>query len=569
MLIRIICKYWFVFVIPTIMAGLLVLLKISSGPYWQNVDPSYAYLFNSLNLVKGLASHEFFHPGTTVQILALWIFKIMNLGHTNADIVNRVLSAPEYYLNLINIFMVVSFCLLSAAFAAYVFRKTTDWIAAVLTQIPLLAFLVLKSFDSGFPIPTVVVNVSPDPMLICVGIIYNWLLLNLYFSKTGREEFWTVFWLGIIGGMGLATRLTFFPLLIVPLILISWRKKSVFIVLCVASFVAFTLPVLKEYRTLWYWINALSFHTGVYASGKNGFIDFSSFFINLKIMFIRYWFFMLFGCLVWVWSSWKIFKRDKAKGIFFLWSISFSVLLQFMMVAKHFSHHYMLIGISLFSSLLFLYYLTQMAKYKIGKVIAGVFIVIFSIFFIVQSFIYSNKAAVMNKEILEFRQNINSKYDKCVSLGYYGQPVLNPEYALFFGNFFSGLSLKEELSKIYPKYLYFNRDYYRIYNFKDVVFADDLLPQVPCVIFVGNQYDFTLGPYSVELLEQGKYANVYGLVSSNEKFAQRFADIAIKELQSGNFVKALQLALQSKKLKFFPQHTIDGLISEIVKNIKN
>ena len=100
MLFTIVRRYSFIFVIPTFILILSVLLKLAAGPFWQYSDPCYIYLFNALNMVKGVAPTHIDHPGTPLQLLILFIIWFVNIGHSTQEVLNKVLTNPDFYLSL-------------------------------------------------------------------------------------------------------------------------------------------------------------------------------------------------------------------------------------------------------------------------------------------------------------------------------------------------------------------------------------------------------------------------------------------------------------------------------------
>ena len=102
---RFLCTWWPIVILPAIVLFFSFLLKSAVGPFWQYADPSYIFLLNSVNLVKGLPSAFFDQPGVPLQILGQVIILALNIGHSTVATVHQVLIDPEYYLNNINIIL--------------------------------------------------------------------------------------------------------------------------------------------------------------------------------------------------------------------------------------------------------------------------------------------------------------------------------------------------------------------------------------------------------------------------------------------------------------------------------
>src|SRR6185436_2402465 len=75
------------FVFPFLLIALYCLIRSVMGPYFfpENLDPDYAYFFNSLNLAVSQSPAHIDHPGTTVQLLGALIIKLEN--HNGPDVI--------------------------------------------------------------------------------------------------------------------------------------------------------------------------------------------------------------------------------------------------------------------------------------------------------------------------------------------------------------------------------------------------------------------------------------------------------------------------------------------------
>ena len=94
----------YLLVFPVIFFFTIFWLREASGPYWLhfNLDPTYSYFFNSLNLLNGMAPSHIDHPGTPVQFLGALIIKIASLGSDVDQITDTALRDPEKYIQLIS-----------------------------------------------------------------------------------------------------------------------------------------------------------------------------------------------------------------------------------------------------------------------------------------------------------------------------------------------------------------------------------------------------------------------------------------------------------------------------------
>ena len=529
-------------------------------------------------MFKGIAPTHIDHPGTPLQLLILLIIWLSNLGLSTADILNKVLTNPELYLFFVsNILIILSF-LTSVLLSAYIYYKTNNKIAAVLTQLPGLSFLTLKSFTSPYFILPIVINVSPEPFLISIVNLFSLSFLMLYFSKKPYEEFLATLGLGLVCGLGLATKLTFFPLLFSALIIIPWRLKPLFIMTCSISFVLSTFPIISKYPLLFQWIINILTHAGFYGMGAQEFINWNMFFVHLfKDILSEYWFYLYPVAGIFIYSSIALIKNFSNRNYRFLWVSTFGVLFQVILLAKHFSLHYIGPGLGLCGCVFFLFYINNIAQHKILKQITTILVIVFIFYSVSQAYIYRSNLANLTQEILTFHNRVYSKYPHCTIIASQSDAVslnLNQEYALFFGNRYSSHMESEELLRLYPQSFYFNPDNidsnttdgYGIWNSKSRIMADDILSSNPCVIFLsGTKFK---PPYEMLQVDSSNIANAYIFVGTTEKQANELFALAMEALGKGEYQRAFALAIKSRELNYQPKNKVDYFLTLIYKNLQ-
>ena len=576
-------RYTFILIIPLITLIASFLSRAASGPFWQFGDPCFNYFFNAILIIKGHPPTDITHPGTPLQILvaiAIWIF---NLGRPAAEAVTHALINPEFYLQTVYVFLVFSSFLTSVFLAVYVYRKTNDKLAALLTQLAQLSFLIMPSFDNGsFPVLPVVANVSAEPVFIIIMNLFNLFLLKLYFSENKSQELRHTLLLGLVCGLGLATKINFFIILLSALMLIPLRKKLLFIVVCLMSFVFCTWPIIGKYPQLFHWITDMLGHSSRYGMGPEGFIDWKSFLFYLNLMIRCDWFFILSALGLWIWSSIYVLKDHQNREVRFIWILSCCCLLHILATAKHFSFHYLLPGFSLFNLILLLFYLKQKIKYKILKPLTSVFILIFISACILYAIPYYKKLLVLTQDIRHFNDRLQAKYPPCAIIPSTTGDIdlfLNNQEVLQRANGTNFRLLSEDLYRLYPQSYYFfseevtapdtNVESYGIWNFKQRVFADDIIATCPCSIFIKYASDFSSYPYQVRLLDQSKYLNAFLLINSTEKEATDLFSKALDSLKNGDYQQALVLGLRSRQLNYEPKGQLEYVLTIIYHDLLN
>ncbi|HYP54345.1 MAG TPA: hypothetical protein VEQ42_12430, partial [Pyrinomonadaceae bacterium] len=73
---------WFLLLLPALLLLVAFHVRDARGPYWlsENLDPSYPYLLNSLNVANLHRPFHTDHPGTPVQTAGGLLIRLSNLS---------------------------------------------------------------------------------------------------------------------------------------------------------------------------------------------------------------------------------------------------------------------------------------------------------------------------------------------------------------------------------------------------------------------------------------------------------------------------------------------------------
>lgn len=314
-----------------------------------STDPESAYLLNGVNIAELRAVGHFDNPGTTVQMYSAIVLRVTHLLRSNnTGIETDVLQNSEYYIEVLRHSLIVlnSLLIFLLGYTAFsLFRNF--WLAIILQVSP---FLSVTLMEENFT------KVAPEPVLFATILVLAMLLMKFY--CTHNEENKKYVWLfALISGFGLATKMTFLPFIIIPfLILDEWRKKLLYSVLIIPSFVLFTLPAVKGYPHMVSWFFNLSTHTGTYGQGNSGIIDPSQYLNSLlliaqnnKVLVIELilaaFVLLLFGLVK---TKFSKSQSQSDKGLIILISVLAAQLGSIILVAKHYhSNHYLFPALSL------------------------------------------------------------------------------------------------------------------------------------------------------------------------------------------------------------------------------
>jgi len=569
-----------ILIIPLITFITSILLRLASGPFWQYGDPPYNYLFNAYLLVKGHCPMDTTHPGTPLQVLMAIIIWIFNLGRPASEAVNHALINPEFYLWAVYLFLLMSSFLTSVFLAAYVYRKTNDKLAALLTQWPQLFFLILPAIDTGnFPMLPLAADINAEVLFIVIMNLFNLCILGLYFSKEKSKELTFIILLAVICGLGMALKVYFFIIMFWIFMLIPHRQKALFVIIGVISFVFCTIPIISKYPQLLGMIIDMADHSSKYGWGPKNFVDWNSFAMNIHLMLRFDWFFIYSALGAWIWSSIHIIKDRQDRKACFVWGLSCCCLVFIAAVAKHFASRYLAPSFCLLGSIFPLIYLTEKARYKLFKPLTLAFILIFACTCILSAIPYYKKLLTFTHDIHQFYDKVTANYPACTIIPSTTGDIdffINEQESMHRANGTAFRVEGDDLFRLYPNSYYFfseevtsplNNESYGIWNYKQRVLGDDIINSCPCAIFIKYVSDFSAYPYQVHLIDQSKYLNAYLLINSTEKQANDLFSQSMESFKKGDYQQALVLGVQSRQLNYEPQGQLDYMLMIIYHDL--
>ncbi|PKN52600.1 MAG: hypothetical protein CVU55_05010 [Deltaproteobacteria bacterium HGW-Deltaproteobacteria-13] len=472
-------------ILPAVLAFTAGILHYAQGPYWlgSNVDPEYLYVLSSLTLAESKQTDTTGNPGTTLQMLGAATMKISHaLDFSGKDSLEfAVLKNPEFYLTVMNALLVTFNTLLLFFIGLTAFTLTKNiWLSLLVQFSPFFSKNILID---GLP------RVSPEPLLLFSSLLFVLILMRMVLSKNLlKSAHLYMIILALVSGFGVATKLTFLPLLIIPLFALpKLRNKIGFLFLTVFSFVLWTWPIISLYENLFNWYYRILTHTGYYGSGGSRIIYLEAYFQNIMNLFLGNPLFFL----VWLSSTgfimifrWTSLGGEKAKRkavwqdniLRILASLTVAQLLAVMMVAKHPAGWYLipalgLSGLMLFLMLLYLQRLGYFNRFHSKKVVLFAGIIFISVtawgmvdiknVFMQNLQIKQESLAVYGKVESEYKDY--HKFYQVFLSSYLASS--SPVCALAFGNYFVNEGrYSGSLQKIYGDVYFYNALNKKFYN---------------------------------------------------------------------------------------------------------
>ena len=444
---------------------LLFFVYSCKGPYYfsSNFDPEYCYLFNSLNILSFERPYHTDHPGTPLQVLGAVIIlgkSILNHASISLSVIRTsVLRNPEDYLQAINVALIILIASMTFWTGLRLFSRTGNLLPALIMQFTLLCFFQVQvSFG----------RVSPEPFLVFSILLLAPLLIAEVFPdkrETARQA--TIvrpLMTGVVLGLGLAAKVTFFPLLLLIFVFEGWRKKITILASCFVSVILFTLPIWPAYVKMVRWFIAILLHEGYYGEGPVGLPAIGTLLLNAKALvfgeplLLASCAFYLLGSLVIKdgQSRNNVIPERKTKR--FLRIGCLIILTQIAVTAKHPHLHYLLPSMVLScimnAGLIYVLLNDEQQRHKLFSMVFVIVLLIACVFngIRVKAWMEENKQyASSTADLLAKVRNIDHSYE----VGFYRSSL--PQYALAFGNAFAGLLYGKELSKLYPNIIFYQK----------------------------------------------------------------------------------------------------------------
>ena len=426
--------------------------------YGAGYDPEYAYLFNSLNVATFRLVGHFDHPGTPMQVYGALVLQGSWLFHPKGEsLTQAVLSNPEAYLRLLNIATALLTALSILIAGSFTLRRTRNlWYAIILQLIP---------FISGFILYNAFARITQEAMLMIASLALATALVDWLVNSTPEKESGYIKAFGIISGFGMASKILFAPLLIIPFLLLSnFKARKKYILFTIGAFVVFTLPIVTLYPNMAWWVIKLFIFTGQYGSGEIGLVDTFSYPQNL------WWIFKANPILSTVFVAGLfllimefVIKRAvkapmQSKTVRLLAAVVAAIGLGYLIVAKQPKESYLL-PYEMIASVLLVLLIFQAGKLNIRKRFRP-WIPALLTFAFAASIVPSGLAA--KKEIYSSDKNpmwetswLAAEAASKKSIRIFAHPASSPVAALFFGNAYSHWRYTEILKNLYPDtYLY-------------------------------------------------------------------------------------------------------------------
>lgn len=463
-------------IIPLIYVIIAISLHFLSGKsFMQRVDPEYLHLFNGINIAIGNLAVEYIaHPGTTIQIIYAVSAHIVNIFLPGSDMVSKVLDDPETFIHAANMLINVITGLSLFGVAYFTYKYTGNIFTAL--------FLQLIPFGN-YHLILISARIIPETVLLAPALLLLILCIKyLYDDKPHEKTKYYLISFAIIGGLGMAGKLSYLPFLLPPVFLFpDWKTRGKYFAFTLIATLVFAFPLIVNLSKSWDWFSSMLIHSGRWGSGGTTIIDINSFPGNVVKLLKHDSVLAIISVLaivqLVVFFILKHIKLIQYKSLIarLLFAFVLVYALALLLVSKHFALHYF--NPFLMLKFIIFYFIVELVlqlikKEKLKKYVSALSLLIVLIIVYNQLVPLRNSVsrikqmAIENDERFELmKPYFNEQNTLIISSHFRGSPFIQSAFVdAFLINGFLKSTFKEELMQRYPK-TYFSLswtdDFYR------------------------------------------------------------------------------------------------------------
>ena len=237
-------------------------MRAARGPSWLalNFDPPYAYLLNSLAILKGDPPFLIQHPGVPLQSIGSLAIALRHAATGPGALAQDVIAQPETYILWIYWSALVVSAALVATAGVVVWRRA-GLAAALLVQAGPWSSVVAGSLIG---------QLRADAMIAGTAAMWTAYLV----AHVARPSRSTAVRLGVMTGLTICLHLSALPLLVGPLLLLDGtRDRARFLAATIGAFLIAFLPAWLKLASFAKYVVMMTFHSGHYGTGPATIID--------------------------------------------------------------------------------------------------------------------------------------------------------------------------------------------------------------------------------------------------------------------------------------------------------
>ena len=498
-------------IIPVLFAVTSDRLTHAKGPDWlaPDYENPYADLFNSLLILDGEPPEHIDHPGTTTHLFGALVLRSTSTK-SKGDLIHSAVTQPEPHLRKLQIAL-LAFTVLSLWIFPWITGLVLrNYLIGILIQAPSLFFQSVFSyalfFGSDFMVmPFTIISVCLCCLMIAPSLAEKQpdILFGAGFGQTERTFLRVIRFpllpasVGLVCALGIAAKLTFFPLIAISLFCCrGLRDRVTFGISFLLSLAIVLIPIYSKLARLSTWILNLGIHSGIYGRGSLGlpggaqYLDSVRSLLQAEPLLVVITLLAATGVTVLCLAS----PRRETESASLSWKTALPLvafqIISFIAIAKHPSPHYLIplclsTGLSLV--LLFLVLDTSNAstlRSSVAWVMLGGSLCL-GFYGFVEITPQTYQALREHKaDLLRLHKHAQQLAQNDTVVDYYSSS--SPEFALSFGNVYSRGVFAPILSARYPRALFFNPFVERFETYNQVIKIESVLQQHDHLYFLGT-----------------------------------------------------------------------------------
>ncbi len=486
-------RSWVLWLLPLAFLAVLLVMRHSSLPFWQsfNLDPDYYYLLNGLRLVEGLPPTDVSHPGVPVQTMVALAIRLCHPTLPAAQVVDRVLADPEYYLMVATSVIYGLVTLALWGMGRSIFLATGMLAPALLAQsAPFLSRL----------IPKFALHPKPEPaIIIAVSLLIAVLMPLVVSTEKSPSRRWAAL-AGVVVAFGVACKIHFVILGIIPFLLLDRRGWLAYLGAGTLALAVFIAPAIPSWPIWVDWIGRLVMGSGAYGDGAQTVIDPQRYPRTILKLFSSK--LILSAVLLLSLAQLAAYFRLRRRGLMaqdrharLLLGIIIAQIVTVLAVAKQPAPHYMIPPLLLSApAMACLWSLSRpvLGSGIHGRVWTGIGLIL-AVTAIPQMWAQNAELAGWTAE--QTAIDLKTRYPGCARV--YFDAASAPSYALQRGDMNAAARYSSKLAPLFPadEYTWFTNDHtwwaHGVMRWNQRMGLSSVIGQYPCVVFRGNQ-DFTV-----------------------------------------------------------------------------
>jgi hypothetical protein len=262
--------------IPIVYLLNVTVIHYSLGAFFMGrVDPEYFYMYNGVVLGAGnLSLQYFFHPGTPLHFLIAISARIIDVFQPG-DYMKNFVNDPEKYIHAANLLLTAIVSIILFITGLLTKRYTTSYLSGIAMQLLPFGSAALLSLQG---------RVFADAMLVIPLLFTGLMVIRHIFrenSADGTRKEIVIF--GLITGFGIACKLTFLPVILVPMVMLkmSLKQRAGLLLYTGLFFAVFAYPVIFNPGDFWQWAYGKFSQVGQSGEGQVIYSNLSGVFDNL------------------------------------------------------------------------------------------------------------------------------------------------------------------------------------------------------------------------------------------------------------------------------------------------